>query len=121
MIVKLVIIFAAIIIATRAQGLVCCGAGECALSADCPVADRCGVAECGSTSSLGQLCGCSTPPAACTDPEPDQCHTCVNGAWVEDPAKLDPCGKCASDCKTIAQNLAITSGRLVVNGIDILD
>lgn len=109
---------------TQAQGLVCCddgpGAATCKSMMDCGMADRCGVAECGTTSQEGELCGCNTPADPCTGAAPTECSTCVNGVWMDDPAKLDDCGKCNSDCKSVAQNLAITDGCLVVNGVDIL-
>jgi hypothetical protein len=111
--------------ASSAQGLVCCddgpGAATCKSTMDCAMVDRCGAAECGTTSQEGELCGCNTPATPCTGSAPTECSTCVDGQWVEDPVKLDECGKCNSDCKAVAQNLAITGdGCLVVGGVDIL-
>lgn len=49
------------------------------------------------------------------------CETCVDDTCQLDESLLDACGKCESDCKEVAQNLAITGdGCLVVGGVDIL-
>jgi len=100
--------------------LVCC-------DNTCKKTSLCQGPACGECSNENEACTCgSTPsPSPAPAPSPDpcggqcgECESCVNQVCVEDPAKLDPCGKCNSDCKVIAQNIAF-SGSLIVGGVDI--
>ena len=93
----------------------------------------------------GELCQCATPsptpapsPTPGPTPPPGACRTagcnetaCEACAFVvgpdefqciQDPAKLDACGKCDSDCKVVAENVAFTDGAcVVVGGVNIAD
>lgn len=134
------------------DALTCClpagaaadGVYECLPASDCEADMVCASDTCAVDVWFGEICGCTGPaptPAPTPPPTPapapgdcrttgcdeaacESCVTVAGGAFEcrVDESKLDACGKCDSDCKVVAENLAITGdGCLVVDGVNILE